>query len=118
MGEDEYGNRYYKNDQEIVLRDRWVEYKRWNPDATQIPSEWYGNGSQFPHKPLCNVIRNRHHWLHHITDDVPTAETVPKPFYAGKHVENLTGSEGAYKPYNTTVPKIDVWQPAVKERQG
>ncbi|KNC97071.1 uncharacterized protein SPPG_07467 [Spizellomyces punctatus DAOM BR117] len=99
VGKDDYGNEYYENRDEIVLRDRWVEYKKWNPDATQVPAEW-------------------HQWLHHITDDVPTPQTVPKPFFSPPHVENLTGSEGAFKTYNTTVPKYNAWKPATKERQG
>ncbi|KAI8909440.1 NADH ubiquinone oxidoreductase subunit NDUFA12-domain-containing protein [Powellomyces hirtus] len=99
VGTDDLGNNYYVNDQEIILRNRWVEYAKWNHDATQIPSEW-------------------HQWLHHITDDVPTPETVPRPFFAGQHQQNLTGSHGAYKPYNTVVPKISEWTPAVKPRDG
>ncbi|KAJ3171750.1 hypothetical protein HDU87_008292 [Geranomyces variabilis] len=99
VGTDVNGNEYYQNDQEIILRNRWVEYKAWNHDATQVPPEW-------------------HQWLHHITDDVPTAQTVPTPFYTPKHQQNLTGSFGAYKPYSTTVPKYSGWSPAVKQREG
>ncbi|KAI8824932.1 NADH ubiquinone oxidoreductase subunit NDUFA12-domain-containing protein [Fimicolochytrium jonesii] len=98
-GTDEYGNNYYYNPKDIVLRDRWIEYGRWNSDPSQIPPEW-------------------HQWIHHITDDIPTAQTVPKPFFTGKHLENLTGSRGAYKPYSTTVPKFTSWTPGTKERQG
>jgi hypothetical protein len=31
-------------------------------------------------------------------------------------VENLTGTRGAYRPYNTVKPKIEAWQPKVAQR--
>ena len=34
------------------------------------------------------------------------------------HYENLTGTRGAYKPYNTTKPKYEAWEPKVAQRSG
>ena len=31
-------------------------------------------------------------------------------------VENLTGTRGAYRPYNTAKPKIEAWQPRTASR--
>lgn len=31
-------------------------------------------------------------------------------------VENLTGTRGAYKPYNTAAPKVYPWEPKTKSR--
>ena len=72
-------------------------YSKWNSDASQIPPEW-------------------HQWMHRFTDDIPTEQTLPKPFYESKFVENLTGTSGAFKTYSTVVPKISAWTPKVKER--
>lgn len=30
--------------------------------------------------------------------------------------ESLTGTRGAYRPYNTTVPKIKAWDPKIAAR--
>lgn len=37
--------------------------------------------------------------------------TTPQP-----HFENLTGTRGAFKTYNTTKPKISAWEPKVASR--
>ncbi|KAI9330786.1 NADH ubiquinone oxidoreductase subunit NDUFA12-domain-containing protein [Zopfochytrium polystomum] len=97
VGKDEFGNEYYENRNDPVFRGRWVLYSKWNVDASQVPAEW-------------------HHWLHSMTDDVPTAETVPKPFFARRHTENVTGSTGAFKTYSTVTPKIESWAPVAKSR--
>ncbi|KAJ3041940.1 hypothetical protein HDV00_008449 [Rhizophlyctis rosea] len=99
VGTDYNGNEYYENRDDIVLRDRWVLYKKWNYDATQVPPEW-------------------HQWLHKITDDVPSEKTLPKSFFVTPSVENVTGSKGAFRTYNTTVPKVKPWAGSPKERQG
>ncbi|KAG6850153.1 hypothetical protein H0H93_000280 [Arthromyces matolae] len=40
--------------------------------------------------------------------------------YVGKDqfpwVENLTGTRGAYRPYNTVSPKISAWEPKINSR--
>ena len=35
-----------------------------------------------------------------------------QPYY-----ENLTGTRGAYRPYNTVAPKLNGWEPQIKTRQ-
>ncbi|KAJ3055063.1 hypothetical protein HK097_011626 [Rhizophlyctis rosea] len=99
VGTDYLGNEYYENRDDIVLRDRWVLFKKWNYDATQVPPEW-------------------HQWLHKITDDVPSEKTLPKQFFVTPSVENVTGSRGAFRTYNTTTPKINPWNGGVKQREG
>ncbi|KAJ1327213.1 hypothetical protein BSLG_010555 [Batrachochytrium salamandrivorans] len=94
MGTDKFGNEYFENREDMHGRDRWVVYKKWDFDATQAPPEW-------------------HQWLHRMSDDVPTETTLPKPFFAQESRENMTGTRGAFKTYNTTVPKITAWEPKV-----
>lgn len=38
------------------------------------------------------------------------------PQLAQPYVENLTGTRGAYKSYNTVVSKVNAWDPKVKAR--
>ena len=40
------------------------------------------------------------------------SEGEPQP-----HVENLTGTRGAFKTYNTSGPKVVAWDPVVAPRQ-
>ncbi|KAK5669618.1 hypothetical protein BDV3_003714 [Batrachochytrium dendrobatidis] len=94
VGTDKFGNKYYENPEDMQGRNRWVFYKRPDFDATQAPPEW-------------------HQWLHRISDDIPTEKTLPKPFYAQESRENMTGTRGAFKTYNTTVSKITAWEPKV-----
>ncbi|KAJ3085790.1 Nucleosomal histone H3-Lys79 methylase [Quaeritorhiza haematococci] len=81
-------------------RGRWVLYKKWNFDGTQVPPEW-------------------HQWLHRVTDDAPanTPEKFVYPKFSPEHVEHLTGTTAAYKVYSTTRPKMEAWEPAVKPRE-
>ena len=43
VGEDKYGNKYYKNDEYFYGRNRWIVY---NPkhgvdyDGSMVPAEW------------------------------------------------------------------------------
>ncbi|KAI9193521.1 NADH ubiquinone oxidoreductase subunit NDUFA12-domain-containing protein [Polychytrium aggregatum] len=101
VGKDYLGNEYYENKNDVVVRDRWVLFSRWNSDASQVPPEW-------------------HQWLHRMTDDIPTEKTLPKPakYNPPAHIENLTGTTAAFKTYSTTVPKISGWTPSVKPRGG
>ncbi|KAI9329256.1 NADH ubiquinone oxidoreductase subunit NDUFA12-domain-containing protein [Obelidium mucronatum] len=92
VGKDQFGNEYYENRQDMMGRDRWVLYDKWNYDATQVPPEW-------------------HQWLSRFTDDIPSEKTIPKPFYTTTSVENFTGSSGAFKTYSTVKPKISAWEP-------
>ncbi|KAI8621640.1 NADH ubiquinone oxidoreductase subunit NDUFA12-domain-containing protein [Chytriomyces sp. MP71] len=92
VGKDQFGNEYYENRKDVMGRDRWVIYDKWNYDASQVPPEW-------------------HQWLSRFTDDIPTEQTVPKAFYVTTHTENYTGSTGAFKTYSTVKPKIAEWEP-------
>nr|KAJ3415083.1 hypothetical protein HK105_001602 [Polyrhizophydium stewartii] len=98
VGKDALGNEYYENRDDIHGRDRWVVLRKWNYDASQIPPEW-------------------HQWMHRMTDDIPSETTIPKPFYASDPRENLTGTRGAFKTYNTTVPKMTEWEPKALPRR-
>ncbi|KAI8812740.1 NADH ubiquinone oxidoreductase subunit NDUFA12-domain-containing protein [Cladochytrium replicatum] len=95
VGTDQFGNEYYHNPEDLFGRDRWVLYHKWNYDGSQVPAEW-------------------NQWLTHTTDDLPGA--LPKALYQAEHVENVTGTRAAFKTYSTTKPKIDAWEPAVKDR--
>ncbi|KAJ3277459.1 hypothetical protein HDU76_010357, partial [Blyttiomyces sp. JEL0837] len=97
VGVDALGNEYYENREDLVGRDRWVIYDKWNYDPSQVPPEW-------------------HQWLHRFTDDIPTPETIPKPDYTSKHLEHMTGTTAAFKTYRTVKPKITNWEPTVKAR--
>ncbi|KAG9292430.1 hypothetical protein G9A89_015300 [Geosiphon pyriformis] len=92
IGVDQFGNKYFENKEETYGRDRWVEYNHPSDDPTSIPPEW-------------------HRWIHKITEYPPKIENYPKPIYKATFIPNFTGTPKAYKPYNTTAPKILEWQP-------
>jgi NADH:ubiquinone oxidoreductase subunit len=75
VGEDAYGNRYYK---QRGGNRRWVIYNG-EAEASRIPPGWYG-------------------WMHGRTDVPPPNESY-KPFdWEKPHRPNLTGTAGAYRP--------------------
>ncbi|KAF8803759.1 NDUFA12-domain-containing protein [Phlegmacium glaucopus] len=103
VGADQFGNRYYENrnpEEEIPGRHRWVDFAQHDFNATQVPAEW-------------------HSWISHIRMEPPandpTMQSLSPPWKA-PWVENLTGTRGAYRPYNTVVPKINAWEAKVKAR--
>ena len=90
VGQDKEGNKYFKskNDQ------RWVGYKN-NIEATKITSEWFL-------------------WIHHTINDIPKSLD-KKYLWQKEHLENQTGSLGAYKPSqisksNRLKKKYEVWK--------
>ncbi|KAJ1983420.1 hypothetical protein H4R34_001295 [Dimargaris verticillata] len=98
IGTDRYGNQYFENLSEKLNRDRWVIYSRSDYDATQVPPEW-------------------HKWLHKLTDANPAHENPTLyRWQVPRHIENMTGTDKAYQPYNTTQPKMQSWQPVAKDR--
>jgi len=104
VGIDQFGNRYFENynpDEEVPGRHRWVDYAQHRFNASQVPPEW-------------------HSWLQHIRKDPPaedpSIQRFSPPWKAPYH-ENLTGTRGAYKPYNTAGPKVVAWDPVVTSRQ-
>lgn len=74
VGEDKFGNKYYKDDSQFMARNRWVVYdeKQWlDYDASQVPPEW-------------------HRWLHHMTDDPPTLKPPTPRKFILDHKENTS----------------------------
>jgi NADH:ubiquinone oxidoreductase subunit len=78
VGEDAFGNRYYRGRGRSGYRRerRWVLYKGL-PEASKVPAEW-------------------HAWLHHTTD-APLDASNRHPWQK-EHVPNLTGTRAAYVP--------------------
>jgi NADH:ubiquinone oxidoreductase subunit len=79
VGEDEQGNRYYRergagpNGQR-----RWVIYKG-EAEASRVPPEW-------------------HAWLHYTVADPPSEKPPVRKAWEKDHIPNLTGQAGAYVP--------------------
>lgn len=94
VGTDQHGNKYFENRKDVANRDRWVTFHKWDFDATQIPPQW-------------------HQWLHKVYDDHPTS--IKTPEYTYTHFENMTGTRGAYRPYNTVAPRLSSWNPKPRE---
>jgi len=80
VGKDEFGNKYYKNEQ----NERWVIYFN-NIEATKITSDWFM-------------------WMHHTIDKIPN-NNEKKYNWQKNHLENKTGSKDSYKP--TKIKKDD-----------
>jgi len=80
VGEDEFGNRYYRYAQpSFPLKERrWVVYNG-EAEPTRIPPAWYG-------------------WIHHRTDLLPSQEAYEPREWMKPHQPNLTGTPGAYRP--------------------
>ncbi|KAI9626793.1 hypothetical protein H4Q26_017699 [Puccinia striiformis f. sp. tritici PST-130] len=97
---DSHGNKYFEDPSETMFRNRWVDYKVHDFNASQVPPEW-------------------HSWLQHIRKDPPHLDPImiqSRQSWQMPHVENLSGTRGAFKTYSTTVPKIQSWEPRVSER--
>ena len=75
VGEDEYGNRYYRDKNGDR---RWVIYNG-EAEASRIPVAWHG-------------------WMHKRTDIPPTEDTYRPREWEKPHVPNLTGTPAAYRP--------------------
>ncbi|CAG5084516.1 Oidioi.mRNA.OKI2018_I69.PAR.g10660.t1.cds [Oikopleura dioica] len=100
VGTDSRGNTYYMNNDYPIPRQRWVVFaedtweKRWDFDASDVPSEW-------------------HRWLAYMTDDPPTAYGVPPTprKFITAYERNQTGTVDRYVPATTTRKKIESWDP-------
>ncbi|AXQ93481.1 NADH:ubiquinone oxidoreductase subunit NDUFA12 [Cereibacter azotoformans] len=75
VGEDEQGNTFYTSKDG---KRRWVIYNG-EIEASRISPDWHG-------------------WLHRTWEDPPTARPLAHKPWEKPHVENLTGTEGAYAP--------------------
>ncbi|GLK76128.1 NADH dehydrogenase [Methylopila jiangsuensis] len=84
VGEDEFGNRYYrlKNDPEknaaFGTERRWVVYSGY-AEASAIPTGWHG-------------------WMHHTVDTPPVDESYAPRSWQKPHRANGTGTAQAYRP--------------------
>ncbi|XP_067933550.1 NADH dehydrogenase [ubiquinone] 1 alpha subcomplex subunit 12-like [Watersipora subatra] len=95
VGEDKYGNKYYRNDEYFMARNKWVVFNKnigVNYNASQIPPEW-------------------HRWMTDMTDTPPSVQPLTEHKWMGEYRENFTGTKKQYVPYSTTQPKIQSWQP-------
>ncbi|KAI0034422.1 NDUFA12-domain-containing protein [Vararia minispora EC-137] len=105
VGKDQFGNRYFENlnpEDEVPGRHRWVDFAQHEYHASQVPPEW-------------------HAWLSHIRKQPPAEDPVMQassPPWKAPWVENLTGTRGAYRPYNTAKPKIEAWDRRVTVQRG
>lgn len=78
VGEDDFGNHYYRERGNVAKPRRWVMY-RGEVEASKVPPEW-------------------HRWLHGGAATPPSEETAaPKPWQK-QHLPNLTGTGHAYRP--------------------
>lgn len=98
IGVDANGNKYFENNEEVSGRERWVEYASKQPDPEDIAPEWYM-------------------WLSRIVQEPPTEMNYQPQKWWGEPIPNFTGTPKAYKTYNTTVSKLQAWEPVVKSRQ-
>lgn len=82
VGEDEFGNRYYR---ERGARD-WRKERRWviyagdgEIEASTVPPGW-------------------HAWLHHVVAELPTRFPLRRPFWEKPHLPNRSGTAEAWLP--------------------
>lgn len=104
VGTDRYGNKYYENlEEDLPLRTRWVDYKDKELDASQIEPGW-------------------HAWMSYNVDKPPTEDKImalgTRPWESKVPIINNTGGRAAYRPYSTTKPKYQAWEPVAKNRTG
>ena len=82
VGEDDAGNRYYRErwgrSGPGERERRWVVYEG-EVEASRVPPEW-------------------HRWLHHSTDEPPTEAPLRSQPWEKPHQPNLTGTAAAYRP--------------------
>jgi NADH:ubiquinone oxidoreductase subunit len=83
VGEDEFGNRYYRTkggkiDPTLHFERRWVIYKDY-AEASSVPPNWHG-------------------WLHHTVDVPPTQSSAKAWPWEKPHRANLTGTPLAWRP--------------------
>lgn len=83
VGQDEYGNRYYRDPKRRDPKNngrerRWVIYEG-EAEGSKVPPVW-------------------HAWLHHMTDQVPDAGALARRPWQKRHEPNKTGTAEAYRP--------------------
>ncbi|CCE33741.1 related to nadh-ubiquinone oxidoreductase subunit b17.2 [Claviceps purpurea 20.1] len=102
VGTDRNGNKYYENPEELPLRTRWVDYAKHDFDASHIEPGW-------------------HAWMSYSLDKPPTEDPLiavgTRKFEKPGPVGHYTQTHGAFRPYNTTKPKIAAWAPVAAPRR-
>ena len=97
VGEDQGGNRYYR---ERGGWRRWVVYNGY-AEASRVPPSWHG-------------------WLHHTVDVAPSEESYQPRDWQQPHQQNWTGTALAYRPQGSTLASgerpaatgdYDAWTP-------
>ncbi|HUZ67119.1 MAG TPA: NADH:ubiquinone oxidoreductase subunit NDUFA12 [Beijerinckiaceae bacterium] len=88
VGQDEFGNVYYRTaggrvDSTLGFERRWVIYNG-PSEGSATPPGWYG-------------------WLHHTADAPPPAETYRAHPWELPYLQNLTGTPMAYRPPGSTL---------------
>ncbi len=88
VGEDEFGNIYYRTkggklDPALGFERRWVIYQG-QSEGSMTPPGWYG-------------------WLHHTVDTPPTRETYAPRAWEQPHLPNMTGTDMAWRPEGSTL---------------
>jgi NADH:ubiquinone oxidoreductase subunit len=103
VGQDEFGNRYYRAPSHIpqsIPEHRWVVYNGY-AEASKVPPGWYG-------------------WIHHIVDDPPSVQSYTPYAWEKPHTPNLTGTPLAYHPPGSIAgtrrpppvkPDYEAWTP-------
>jgi NADH:ubiquinone oxidoreductase subunit len=84
VGEDPYGNRYYRERGRRRGGANWRKERRWvvfahAAEPTTIPPGWVG-------------------WLHRRIEKPPSEQPLPAPVWGKEPLPNLTGTERAYLP--------------------
>lgn len=84
VGEDGFGNRYYREKGgrksstiDFNRERRWVIYKD-KDEASSVPADW-------------------HAWLHQITKEPPTKAPLQHESWEKDHLPNMTGTDSAYR---------------------
>ena len=89
VGEDEFGNRYYRTSggkidpRMLGFERRWVIYNGYT-EASTVPPSWHG-------------------WLHHTVDVPPTQENYKPRAWQKPHRRQFDRHAGAYRPPGSTL---------------
>ena len=86
VGQDEFGNRYYRAKSAIpdsIPERRWVIFNGYS-EASAIPPGWHG-------------------WMHHRVDTLPAADNYIPREWQKPHQPNATGTADAYRPPGSIV---------------
>jgi NADH:ubiquinone oxidoreductase subunit len=103
VGQDEFGNRYYRAPSALpqsIAERRWVVYNGY-AEASAIPPGWHG-------------------WMHHRDANPPAKDSYKPREWEKPHQPNLTGTALAYRPPGSIIgsakpkppkPDYEAWKP-------